>query len=232
MDSRTAILNKIKKALSDVDKTQLQEPALPRIWDKTGKTREELIEIFSQNLTSVAGQPVVCENDQDAYSKIASVLSEIASKSERPSPYRLGVYPSAIAQETAKSVLATLDNWIAYPIPEDQKVDPKTYEPMTASLVTPLLLLSDTGSCAVEGRTAYERLLCYLSPVCLVVARASQLREHLPDAWDEIETKLRTPGQTGEIALITGPSRTADIEKKLVLGVHGPQRLIVFILKD
>ena len=36
----------------------------------------------------------------------------------------------------------------------------------------------------------------------------------------------------GEVAIVTGPSRTADIEKKLVLGVHGPQKLIVFIIQD
>ena len=53
----------------------------------------------------------------------------------------------------------------------------------------------------------------------------------MPHAWSEIAAKL-TPNQHGEIAIITGPSRTADIEKKLVLGVHGPQRLIVFIIKD
>ena len=43
---------------------------------------------------------------------------------------------------------------------------------------------------------------------------------------------MRNPEQRGEIALITGPSRTADIEKILVLGVHGPRRLIVFIIED
>ncbi|MBQ8285141.1 MAG: LUD domain-containing protein, partial [Thermoguttaceae bacterium] len=67
---------------------------------------------------------------------------------------------------------------------------------------------------------------------CLVVARRSQLREHLPAAFPEIEAKMRNPEQRGEIALITGPSRTADIEKILVLGVHGPRRLIVFIIED
>ena len=41
--------------------------------------------------------------------------------------------------------------------------------------------------------------------------------------------KTRLPSQ---ITLITGPSRTADIEKTLVLGAHGPKELHVFILNN
>ena len=41
---------------------------------------------------------------------------------------------------------------------------------------------------------------------------------------------LRSEDSRGEIVLITGPSRTADIEKILILGVHGPKRLVVLLV--
>ena len=41
---------------------------------------------------------------------------------------------------------------------------------------------------------------------------------------------LRGKDSRGEIVLITGPSRTADIEKILILGVHGPKRLVVLVV--
>ncbi len=229
MDSRTSILNSVKEALRDVDKSKTVEPEVPFIWEVKGLSSEELAPIFAQNLQAVAGEAVLCDTRDDAVRQIANVLGQIADANDKTPPYRLAVYPSEIVRDVSSKL--NLENWTLDSAPEDQAVDPKDYEKISASLISPLALLSDTGSCVAEGRTAFERLLFYLSPACLVVARASQLRENMPHAWSEIAAKL-TPNQHGEIAIITGPSRTADIEKKLVLGVHGPQRLIVFIIKD
>jgi L-lactate dehydrogenase complex protein LldG len=44
-------------------------------------------------------------------------------------------------------------------------------------------------------------------------------------------TQAYDPELRGEMLLVTGPSRTADIEKKLVLGAHGPRRLVVILLE-
>ncbi|MGL6194698.1 MAG: LUD domain-containing protein, partial [Thermoguttaceae bacterium] len=58
-------------------------------------------------------------------------------------------------------------------------------------------------------------------------------------AWTELQGKFgseetiqnQSDAQTtGEFLIMTGPSRTADIEKVLILGVHGPKRLIVFLV--
>ena len=72
--------------------------------------------------------------------------------------------------------------------------------------------------------------MCYLPPACLVVARVDQLVEHLPAAWGPISQVCAAKDSRGEIVLITGPSRTADIEKILILGVHGPKRLVVLVV--
>ena len=41
---------------------------------------------------------------------------------------------------------------------------------------------------------------------------------------------MADPAQRGEFVIVTGPSRTADIEKILILGVHGPKRLVVILV--
>jgi L-lactate dehydrogenase complex protein LldG len=90
--------------------------------------------------------------------------------------------------------------------------------------------LADTGTAVIACGTAEERLLCYLPPVCIVVATADRLAEHLPAAWPEIARRAADPGRRGEFVFVTGPSRTADIEKILILGVHGPKRLMVLLI--
>ncbi len=92
------------------------------------------------------------------------------------------------------------------------------------------VLLADTGSSMIACRTPGDRLLCYLPPACVVVAPIDRLFEHLPAAWPVIAPRAADPDTRGEFVFITGPSRTADIEKILILGVHGPQRLVVLLV--
>jgi L-lactate dehydrogenase complex protein LldG len=72
--------------------------------------------------------------------------------------------------------------------------------------------------------------MCYLPPACIVIARVDQLAENLPAAWGPISQVCAAQDSRGEIVVITGPSRTADIEKVLILGVHGPKRLVVLVV--
>ena len=64
----------------------------------------------------------------------------------------------------------------------------------------------------------------------MVIGRADQLVEHLPAAWTTIAPRAADPALRGEFVIVTGPSRTADIEKILILGVHGPKRLVVILV--
>jgi len=101
------------------------------------------------------------------------------------------------------------------------------------------------GSAVVASAVAFDRMLCYLPPVCCVVASERMLCEHLPAAWPETCARIKGEAveskdidasvpiaQSGEFLIVTGPSRTADIEKILVMGVHGPKRLVVFLVAE
>jgi L-lactate dehydrogenase complex protein LldG len=56
---------------------------------------------------------------------------------------------------------------------------------------------------------------------------ADEIRDDLPKIFE-----LRELREASSAVLITGPSRTADIEMTLTIGVHGPGELIVFCLTD
>jgi L-lactate dehydrogenase complex protein LldG len=88
-------------------------------------------------------------------------------------------------------------------------------------------LVARTGSIFVSTRSAGGRALSVLPPVHLVIARRDQLLPDLPAAFALLRQRYghRWPSQ---LTLITGPSRTADIEKILVMGAHGPKRLVLY----
>ena len=98
------------------------------------------------------------------------------------------------------------------------------------SLIRAEALLADTGSAIVIERSAQRRLAPYLPRTCIIVADAADLHASMNAAALEAVHTAARRGDLGEAVIITGPSRTADIEKTLVLGAHGPKSLVVFIV--
>ncbi|MCD6333126.1 MAG: LUD domain-containing protein [Bacteroidales bacterium] len=91
-------------------------------------------------------------------------------------------------------------------------------------------LIARTGSIMVSSAQGSGRRLFGFAPVHLVIGKSSQLVHELGDALQKMKSKYSTlPSQ---VSLITGPSRTADIEKTLILGAHGPRELFIFLLND
>jgi L-lactate dehydrogenase complex protein LldG len=87
-------------------------------------------------------------------------------------------------------------------------------------------LIAQTGSIFVTSRSAGGRALSILPPHHVVLARREQLLADLPSAFAFIKKKYAA-NYPSMISLITGPSRTGDIERILVLGAHGPKKLTV-----
>jgi L-lactate dehydrogenase complex protein LldG len=87
-------------------------------------------------------------------------------------------------------------------------------------------LVAQTGTVVVTSRTAGGRALSCLPPHHVVIARREQLVPDLPAAFALIKSKYgeKFPSM---ISFITGPSRTGDIERILVLGAHGPKKLTI-----
>ncbi|MDB6122256.1 MAG: hypothetical protein JWQ71_1249 [Pedosphaera sp.] len=87
-------------------------------------------------------------------------------------------------------------------------------------------LVAQTGSVLVTSRSAGGRALSVLPPHHVVIARREQLLADLPSAFALLQKKYAS-NYPSFISFITGPSRTGDIERILVLGAHGPKKLTV-----
>jgi L-lactate dehydrogenase complex protein LldG len=90
-------------------------------------------------------------------------------------------------------------------------------------------LIARTGSIVLTTQSGFGRALSVLPPSHLVVARRSQLVVDLSDAYQLLYTRHKT-WWPSMLTIITGPSRTSDIEKMLVLGAHGPKKLFLLLL--
>ena len=87
-------------------------------------------------------------------------------------------------------------------------------------------LIAQTGSVLVTNRSAGGRALSVLPPHHVVLARREQLVADLPAAFEVLKQKYAA-NYPSMISFITGPSRTGDIERILVLGAHGPKKLTI-----
>lgn len=87
-------------------------------------------------------------------------------------------------------------------------------------------LVAETGSLAILAKADDPRSLSLLPPVHIAVAERAQI---VPDLFD-LFSALPTDAMPSCLSLITGPSKTGDIELKLVTGVHGPGEIHVVLV--
>jgi L-lactate dehydrogenase complex protein LldG len=90
-------------------------------------------------------------------------------------------------------------------------------------------LIAETGSLVLHTCVSQSRSLSLLPPIHLVVAEAKQI---VPDLFDYFDILSKQSGQSmpSGVTLITGPSKTGDIELRLVTGVHGPGELRLILV--
>jgi L-lactate dehydrogenase complex protein LldG len=87
--------------------------------------------------------------------------------------------------------------------------------------------LADTGSLVGDQSAVEQRLASSLPTIHIALVPTA----HILDGKQALFQRI-SPATSRYIAFITGPSRTADIERVLTIGVHGPERLVVVFVDD
>lgn len=90
--------------------------------------------------------------------------------------------------------------------------------------------VAETGTLMLPSAPERPTTLNLLPDTAIAVLRASRLVGALEEAWDLLRADLGTMPRN--VMLVTGPSRSADIEQTLELGAHGPRRLHVVLIED
>jgi L-lactate dehydrogenase complex protein LldG len=87
--------------------------------------------------------------------------------------------------------------------------------------------IANTGSLAQDSSAVEQRLASALTGIHIALVGTADIVPDLPALMSKMH-----PGKSAYIALITGPSRTADIERVLAIGVHGPERLVAVCIDE
>lgn len=98
-----------------------------------------------------------------------------------------------------------------------------------ASLTTTLGAIAATGSLIIWPTREEPRLMSLVPPVHFALLKASEIRDNFYQVQQEFEWAKVMPTNA---LLVSGPSKTADIEQVLAYGAHGPKDLVVLILED
>lgn len=98
---------------------------------------------------------------------------------------------------------------------------------LDASVTSAQAGIAETGAVLLVPGPGEPRLLSLVPPLHIVLLRASDILSTFAQAIDSLDPASGMPPNS---VLVTGPSKTADIELTLALGVHGPKELVVVIL--
>ncbi|NLW07158.1 MAG: LUD domain-containing protein [Clostridia bacterium] len=89
--------------------------------------------------------------------------------------------------------------------------------------------IAETGTMAADATDLKCRLAAMLPLSCVALLPLASIRATLTQVIDNYLERGSWPNY---LTLVTGPSRTADIERSLTIGVHGPERLLIIVVGD
>jgi|SRR5690242_11305438 len=225
MSERDRILARIQEALKlqapkpgHADTVHSHSAAMPatnamRQWlPASGETLEQQLATFAKNATDLKAEFVLVNNIEEMVRRVRDLQ---AVESWTKVATHRGELTDLVCKQLSLPLFYT-----------DQAYDATELESCSVGITHCDALIAQTGSVLITSRSAGGRALSALPPHHVVLARSSQLLRDLPEAF-ELLKKNYASNYPSFICFITGPSRTGDIERILVLGAHGPRKLTI-----
>lgn len=205
--SRDKILRNIRNALAEKNDIPFQNKDFAPIYPKL---EDDTIAIFAQEFNKVGGNFIFCETLMD----FAENLILLMEKKQWEHLYCWENPLQEVLDEIEFPYFKTHDKFLTH---------------AEVGLTSCEALIARNGSVLISNHSHSGRKLSIYPPNHIVLAFSSQIVEDIQDAFDTIKEKYgnKIPSM---LSIVTGPSRTADIEKTLVMGAHGPKEMIVFVI--
>jgi len=207
--SKEAILKRIRQGLTRRNTLPPEPNFTTDIYSRSDE--EDLSVIFAQQFLHHKGEFYFVENEKELCVEISNVATVKGFKN-------IYVWEKALIDMLSPSSLTF-------------ETSEKNFTEAGVGITTCEALIARTGSALISSAELSGRRLSIYPHIHVVIARTSQLVYDIKDGMELMKTKYGS-NLPSMICLETGPSRTADIEKTLVLGAHGPKELLVFLIDD
>jgi L-lactate dehydrogenase complex protein LldG len=204
--SREKVLKKVRHAL--IYKTDNPYPHVD-FHSPVYKPMSDTSDVnFAQEFTKVGGVFIYCENESEVVSTLAALYTECE-------------WSNIYCAEPEFQYMLTQAG-----VPFESGEE--SLQQLSVGITGCEFLIARLGSIMVSSKTS-RRLNVY-PEIHVVIAYANQLVDDLKDAFVAVQAKYagKLPSM---LSVVTGPSRTADIEKTLVMGAHGPRELFVILVE-
>lgn len=218
-EARLSILSSIRSHLAASLPYDSREhpvnPEHPVILSKP--TSASLIHIFKTNLEAVGAYCIIAHGDTEIARALTNIISDLQKTNLRAQRIAISDNPNV------KRLMYQTDLEIEALTIAPNAADIFSYD---VGISATQAAIAETGTLVLDSANERHRLVSLVPPVHIAIVDASRICETLGDA---LALLRRGKEISRAVTFVTGPSRTADIELTLTVGVHGPQELYVIV---
>ncbi len=176
---------------------------------------EKLVDEFTGKAEAVSAEVVRVKTFTDAYKTVLEIIREAEVKQ-----------------------VGSVDNGLCkglIPLLREQGIEvvtagsPRRLAELEVGVIPADMAIAETGTVAHDATDLFSRYFSMLCPTNIVLLYTASIKANMLEAIKALEINGVPPRYA---AFITGPSRTADIERVLTIGVHGPGRLCVILIDE
>lgn len=174
------------------------------------------INLFKTSLEAVNGHCVVARTELEIVHALTRIISEL--KHSQLNPRRIALSDAKSLERLVGLVAVQMDVTVAPSSSDLFDID--------IGITTGQAAIAETGTLVLDSSRERNRLISLVPPVHIAIVEAVNLYSTLGETLAALQSDDEI---SPVVTFITGPSRTADIELTLAIGVHGPQELYVII---
>ena len=179
-------------------------------------------------VNAVGGQALAVADLEEARETLAGLLAQYAPKSALCWRHSL-LDRLGLDEILSQRDIARIDHDSLAPYDQAERRRRMLAAEIGISSVS--LAIAETGTLLLCSRPGQERLVSLLPPVHVAIVEAAQVVPDLFDAFDRLAAD-GLQNLPSNLVLITGPSKTGDIELTLTAGVHGPGKWHVIVVQE